>query len=198
MSTVQVDIISTRQGWHAVEIGQDSNSLCDFRIMIWLTKFGARAVDVCQAMGLNFLSFLGGDLWIHNDETVDRCNLFEEKRDCIVGVVTNEQPMTIKVLDSVDIHSNDRWEITSITIPATLNHPSGMESKLPLEQFKKRNGVWQGHFLRNFKSTSSTASVLDGIRGEELKGAVALLTLKNTSNDQVSLFKVTVNATTAR
>ena len=40
--------------------------------------------------------------------------------------------------------------------------------------------------------------MLDGIRGEELKGAVALLTLKNTSNDQVSLFKVSVYETAAR
>lgn len=196
--SIVVSIVSTRTGWHEVQIGMNSNELADFRIMVWLTKFGARAVDVCQAMGLNFLSFLGGDLWIHNDDNADRCNLFGEKRDCIVGVVTNEQPMTIKLLDSVDIHSNDRWEITSITIPATLNHPDGMTSRLPLEQFKKRAGIWQAHFLRNMTSTSSTSSVLDAVRGEELKGAVALLTLKNTSNDQVSLFKVSVYETAAR
>lgn len=198
MSTVTVEIISTREGWHELWLGQDANSLCDFRIQIWLTKFGQRAVDCVQALGLNFVSFLGGDLWIHNDETVDRCNLFGEKRDCIVGVVTNEQPMTIKVLDSVDIHSNDRWEITSITIPATLNYPDGQESRIPLEQFKRRSGVWKAHFLRNIKSTSSTSSVLDAVRGEELKGSVALLTLKNTSNEQVSLFKVSVYETAAR
>ena len=198
MSTTVVELISTRTGWHAIEIGQDPDTLSDFRIQVWITKFEKRVADTVQALGLNFISFMGGDIWIHNDDSADRCNLFGERRDCIVGVVTNEQPMTIKLLDSVDIHSNDRWEITSITIPATLNHPNGMESKLPLDHFKKRNGVWQGHFLRNFKSTSSTASVLDGIRGEELKGAVALLTLKNTSNDQVSLFKVSVYETAAR
>lgn len=198
MSTITVDLVSTREGWHELWLGQDSNPLCDFRIQIWLTKFGERMVDTVQAMGLSMVSFLGGDLWIHNDDDQDRCNLFGEKRDCIVGVVTNEQPMTIKVLDSVDIHSNDRWEITSITIPATLNHPDGMESRIPLEQFKRRSGVWRAHFLRNIKSTSSTSSVLDAVRGEELRGAVALLTLKNTSNDQVSLFKVSVYETAAR
>ena len=155
-------------------------------------------VDTVQAMGLSMVSFLSGDLWIHNDDNTDRCNLFGEKRDCIVGVVTNEQPMTIKVLDSVDIHSNDRWEITSITIPATLNYPDGMSSRLPLEQFKKRGGVWQAHFLRNMLSTDDTARTIDAIKGEELKGSVALLTLKNTSNYQVSLFKVSVYETAAR
>ena len=197
MATV-VELIATRSGWHAIEIGQDPDTLSDFRIQVWITKFQKRMADTVQALGLNFISFMGGDIWIHNDDNTDRCNLFGEKRDCIVGVITNEQPMTIKLLDSVDIHSNDRWEITSITIPATLNHPNGMESKVPLEQFKKRNGVWRAHFLRNMKSTSSTASVLDAVKGEELKGSVALLTLKNTSNDQVSLFKVSVYETAAR
>ena len=194
----QIDLTALHEGAHYLVLGYNTAEDASFNIQVWLTRYGKRMTDVCQAMSLNFISFMGGDLWIHNDDNTDRCNLFGEKRDCIVGVVTNEQPMTIKLLDSVDIHSNDRWEITSITIPATLNHPNGMESKLPLDHFKKRNGVWQGHFLRNFKSTSSTASVLDGIRGEELKGSVALLTLKNTSNDQVSLFKVSVYETAAR
>lgn len=194
----QIDLTALNPGAHYIVIGFDSGESGTFNLQVWITRYGKRMVDVCQAMSLNFISFMGGDLWIHNDDTVDRCNLFEEKRDCIVGVVTNEQPMTIKLLDSVDIHSNDRWEITSITIPATLNHPAGMESRLPLEQFKKRGGVWQGHFLRNMKSTDDTARTINAIKGEELKGAVALLTLKNTSNDQVSLFKVSVYETAAR
>ena len=195
---IQVDIVSTRQGMHALLIGMDSNELADFQIMVWLTKFHPRPVDVTQAMGLNWISFMGGDLWIHNDENQDRCNLFGEKRDCVVGVITNESPMQIKVLDSMGVHSDSTWEITSITLPATINHPDGMSSKIPSEQFKRRGGIWRAKFLRNMKSTSDTASVLEAIQGEPLRGAEAHIVMKNTSNSQVKLFEVTIEMTTSR
>jgi hypothetical protein len=195
---VVVDILSTRTGFHVLEIGVDSNSLCDFRIQCWITRYGARMIDIAQAMSLNFITFMGGDLWIHNDDTTARCNLFEEKRDCIVGVVTNESPMQIKLLDSVGIHSDNVWEIVSVTIPPTLNYPSGMSSAIPTAQFKKRDGVYRAKFLRNLKSASDSVSILDAIQGEQLRCAEAYLVLKNTSNDQVKLFEVTVEMTTSR
>jgi len=194
----EITLISTRFGWHHLLIGLDADSLSGFGIQLWITRYGERLVDFVQAMGLNFCSFLGGDLWLHNDTTVDRCNLFGEKRDCIVGIVTNEQPMMIKILDSLGVWSNSRWEVVSVTIPPTLNHPDGMESKIPLAQFKRRQGVWRAKFLRNMKSTSDTSSILEAIRGEQLTGQEAYMVLKNTSNEQVKLFKVQVNTSTAR
>jgi len=194
----EVQLISTRYGWHHLLIGLDADELCGFGIQLWITRYGMRMVDWVQAMGLNWISFLGGDLWIHNDTTVDRCNLFGEKRDCIVGVVSNEQPMMIKILDSLGVWSDSQWEVTSIVIPPTLNYPDGMESKIPLAQFKRRSGVWRAKFLRNMKSTSDTSSVIEAIQGEPLIGQEAYMLLKNTSNEQVKLFKIQVNATTAR
>jgi len=196
--SVIVDIVATRTDWHVLQIGLDASDLADFKIQCWITRYGARLIDLAQAMGLNFITFMGGDLWIHNDDTQDRCNLFGEKRDCIVGVVANEQPMTVKVFDSMDVHSDHQWEVTSITIPPTLNYPSGMTSAIPTAQFKKRGGLWRAKFLRNLKSASDTASVLDAIHGETLRGQEAYIVLKNTSNDQVKLFKLTVNETTSR
>jgi len=194
----QIDIIALESGMHYILIGFNANELANFSMQIWITKYGKRIVDFVQAMGLNFISFMGGDLWIHNDEDQDRCNLFGEKRDCIVGVVTNENPTEIKLLDSIGVHSNSTWEITSITLPATINYPDGMESKLPANLFKKREGVWKARFLRNMKSTSETASVIDALNGEPLRGYEAYCVLKNTSNSQVKLFKVDVNSTLSR
>lgn len=195
---VRVDILSTKTGLHVLEIGMDSNELADFRIQVWLTKYHPKPVDIMQAMGLNFITFMGGDLWIHNDEDQNRCNLFGEKRDCVVGVITNESPMEIKVLDSMGVHSDSTWEVTSVTIPPTINYPSGMSSKIPTAHFKKRDGVWKARFLRNMKSTTDTASVLEALQGEQLRGAEAYIVMKNTSNNQVKLFEVTVEMTTSR
>jgi hypothetical protein len=194
----QVDLISTRTSTHYLLIGLDANELSSFKLMMWITKYEARVMDWAQSLGLNFITFLGGDLWIHNDDNQDRCNLFGEKRNCIVGVVSNEQPLRIKTLDSTGIYSNSAWEVVSITIPPTLNYPDGQYSKIPLEQFKKRNGVWQAKFLRNLKSSSDTESILDAIQGEQLKGQEAYMVLRNTSNEQVKLFQVVVNSTTSR
>lgn len=194
----QIDIISTVQGAHYLLIGFDNDEIASFSLQLWITKYGKRTVDFVQSMGFNFITFIGGDLWIHNDEDANRCELFGEKRDCIVGVVSNEEPTKVKLYDSVGIDSNDEWEIYEITIPATLNHPSGMYSKIPLQRFKKRYGVWQAEFLRNMKTSSSTASAIEAITGEPLAGQYIYMKLRNTSHDQVKLFRVAVNQTLSK
>jgi hypothetical protein len=193
-----VEIISSSTGKHFLLFGLDDSSLSSFYLQLWITKYGIRMTDWVQAMGLNWISFMNSDIWVHNDETVARCNLFEEKRDCIVGVVINEDPLKIKLLDSLDIHSTDKWEVQSITIPASLNYPNGMYSKIPKERFIARDGTWRAEFLRNMKTNSSTASVIDAINGEPLRGTECYMLLKNTSNDQVKLFKLSVNMTKSK
>ena len=193
-----IEIVSTTSDIHYLLIGLNNDELSSFAMQLWITRYGRRMVDWVQSLGLNFCTFIGGDLWIHNDDDQDRCNLFGEKRDCIVEVVANENPLRVKVLDSIGVHSDSTWEVTSVTIPPTLNYPNGMQSKIPTAQFKKRDGVWQARFLRNMKSTSDTVSVREALNGEPLRGNEALLTLKNTSNEQVKLFRVSVNMTTSR
>jgi hypothetical protein len=193
-----VEIISTKTAMHYILIGYDTDQTSSFKLMMWITKYGQHMVDFVQHMGLNFISFIGGELWIHNDDSTNRCNLFGEKRDCIVGVVTNEQPMRVKLLDSMGVYSDSPWEVTQIVIPPTLNYPNGMESKIPIAQFKKRGGIWRARFLRNMKTTSGTVSVLDAVQGEPLTGQEAYILLKNTSNDQVKLFQVEVAMTPNR
>lgn len=197
----QIDIISTSQGMHYLLCGIDSGALSSFSWQLWLTKYGKRAVDWCQAIGLNFITFMGGDLWVHNSDTAQRCLLYGEEKDCIVGVVTNEEPTKIKLFDSLGVHSDGQWEVTSIIIPADASHPNGMESKIPKERFKRRDGVWTAEFLRNMKSTSDTASAIEAIRGEPMSGYAAYMVLRNVNNptgEQIKLFKVTVNATKKR
>ena len=192
--SILIDMIAQTTGAHYIAFGMDDNEEMNFSIQLWITHYGQRMIDWVQAMGLNFISFMEGDLWIHNDDTVDRCKLFGEKRDCIVGYVSNIDPLRIKLFDSLEINSNDEWDVLEITIPATLNYPSGMFSKIPPQRFKKRDGVLRAEFLRNMKTNSDEIRVIDAINGEPLRGQIAYFKMKNTSNDQVKLFKVSVNA----
>ncbi len=197
---LQIDLVSISSGEHYLEFGMDSNQITHFEIMLWVTKYGKRAIDWCQSLSLGFCTFMGGDLWLANqpESIVNRATFFGEKKDVYIGAVANEQPNMIKLLDSIGIHTDGEWEITSVTIPKTLNHPNGMTSRIPKQWFKRREGLWRAEFLRNMKSTSSTESVLDLLRGEPLRGNAAYVLLKNTQTSQVRLYKIDVGMTLSK
>jgi hypothetical protein len=197
---LQIDLISLSQGSHYLEFGLNADELCDFKIQMWITKYGKRAVDWLQHLSLGWISFMGGDLWIMNqpESLVDRCNLFGEQKDCYVGITANEEPNTIKILDSIGIHTDGEWEVTSVIIPKTLNYPNGMSSKIPSVWFKKREGILRAEFLRNMKSVSDTEDILELLRGESLRGYAAYILLKNTQTTQFKLYKVDINMTKSR
>ena len=197
---LEIQLVATSSASHYLLFGMDSDSLSSFEIQIWVQKFGKQAIDWCQNLSLGFCTFLRGDLWIHNqpESIVDRCNFFGEKKDMIVGVVANENPNTIKVLDSLGIHTDAEWEIISVTIPKTLNYPNGMSSRIPTNRFKRREGIFKAAFLRNMKTSGVGDDVLDLMRGEPLRGYAAYIVMKNTSTSQVKLFKVDFNMTTSK
>jgi hypothetical protein len=197
----QIDLISSSTSSHYLLFGMNGNELVSFKMQLWITKTGAQAIDWCQALSMNFITFLGGELWIHNSDEVERCNLYGEIKDCIVGVVSNEDPTRIKLFDSLGVHSDGQWEVTEIVIPASLNYPSGMYSQIPKERFKKRDGIWKAQFLRNMKTNQSAISVIDALNGEPLRGYECYMVLKNVNNpsgEQVKLFKVEVNTSSSR
>ena len=197
---LQIDLISQSSGSHYLLIGMDSTSLSSFELQIWITKHGRQAIDWCQNLSLGFCTFLRGDLWIHNqtESIIDRCNFFGEKKDMVVGVVANENPNMIKVLDSIGIHTDSEWEVESVTIPKTLNYPSGMSSRIPINRFKRREGIFRAEFLRNIKTSGDAEIVLDLMRGEPLRGYAAFIVMKNTSTSQVRLYKIDLNMTTSK
>jgi hypothetical protein len=190
-----IELIATFTGDHYIECGIDANEMSSFRWQLWITKHGHRAVDWLQSLSLGFVSFQGGDIWVHNSNDVPRANLFGEQKYSEVAVVANEKPNLVKLLDSIGVHSDGKWSVESVVIPATLNQPNGAYSMIPKDRFKKREGIWQSEFLRNMKTTSSTANPIEAINGETLRGYSAVVTLRNTDSNEVKLFKVQFNMT---
>jgi hypothetical protein len=194
----QVDILSTSSGEHYIEIGMNNSEIASFKLQMWITHYGRRAVDFVQSLSLSFISFMGGDVWIHNSTNVDRLNLFGEAKDCKIGIVANQNPNVIKLLDSIGIHSDGDWEVESVTIQPTVNYPNGQYSKIPLGKFKKREGVAQSAFLRNMKTSSDIALPIEAITGEPLRAESAYIVLKNSSTTETKLFKVDLRMTSSR
>jgi len=197
---LEITLTATSDGAHYFCAGLNQNELSNFELQMWIQKFGKRAVDWVQSLSLGWLSFMEGDVWIQNqpETLVERVNFFGEQKETIVGVVANEKANLIKVLDSIGIHTDSEWEVESVTIPKTLNYPIGMSSRIPKGKFKKREGILRAEFLRNMTTTSSTPSVLDLMRGSELRGYAAYIVLKNTSTTQMKLFKIDINMTTSK
>jgi hypothetical protein len=196
-----IDLISVSSGEHYLEFGLDASSSTYFELQMWITKFGTRAVDWLQSLSLGFCSFIDGDLWIANqpESIVPRCNFFGEQKDCKVGVMANQDPNLVKLLDSIGIHTDGEWEVESVTIPKTLNYPNGMSSKIPSGKFKRREGFLRAEFLRNMKTTSGTDNILQLMKGEMLHGNAAYILLKSKSQtSKFQLYKVDINFTKSR
>ena len=194
----QIDIIANADGSHYLVFGIDSNSLSSFRIQMWITKYGQRAVDWVQSLSLGWLSFMGGDVYVQNSDAVPRVNFFGEQKYTEVGIVANQEPTDVKLLDSIGIQSDGKWSVESVTIPASLNHPSGMESRIPKERFHKREGLWWSEFLRNGKTSSSTLKINEIISGEPLRGTSAYIVLRNIDTSQIKMFEVKVSMSSSR
>jgi hypothetical protein len=197
----EILIISTSTSSKYLLFGLDAEDMSSFSIQLYIHKTGKRYVDWMSNLGMNFVTFMGGDLWLHNSDTVPRCNLYGEQKQCEVGIVTNEEPTKVKLFDSLGVHSTGQWEVSEVVIPPSLNYPDGMYSTIPKEQFKKRDGVWKARFLRNMKSDDSTARVINALKGEALRGYEAYFVLKNVNNptgEQVKLFKCDVNSSSSR
>jgi hypothetical protein len=197
---LQIDLIAIQQGEHYLLFGVDANQSTSFGIQLWITKLGVRAMDWVQSLSLGWISFMGGDVWVANqpESIVPRCNFFGEQKVSYVGVVANDPPNVKKLLDSIGIYTDSEWEIESVTIPKNLNTPHGMSSKIPKNWFKRREGFLRAEFLRNMKTTSSTDSVLDLLRGEELQGNAAYILMKNVSTTQYKLYKLEINMTASK
>lgn len=194
----EIKIYSSSEGVHYLQVGMNANELASFSWQLYITRYGPRAIDWLQSMSLSFCSLMGGNIYLHNSDDVERGNFYGEQKDFKVGVVANQQPSLVKVLDSIGIHTDGTWSVESITIPASLNRPEGMWSKIPEGKFKRREGEISCEFLRNMKTSSGTISAAEAMSGEKLKAHEAYLILRHAGGTDAQLWRVDINMSKSR
>ena len=143
------------------------------------------------------MSYIGDTVYIHNSNST-RNNLWGTQRDSIIEVVANESPNIKKTFEAMAVHSNDPWDVNYINISVDGTYTSGMQSKLPESRFRLIEGVYCANYMRNMKTYGSSASNLDLVRGELLRGYYARHRLVNDSTSEVNLFKVDVSGNISR
>jgi hypothetical protein len=146
---------------------------------------------------MKLVSYIGENLYIHNDNAV-RNNFWGQQRDSIVEVIANEAPSVKKTFEAMALHSNKPWDVPWVGIPADSTYGDGMQSKLPERRFRLMEGIFTANYLRNMKTYTSTASNLDLVRGETLRGYYAEHRLVNDDTVEVTLFKVDVTGNVSR
>ena len=104
----QIDLLASQSGIHYLLFGFNQNELSTFSIKMWITHYSARAIDWVQALSLGFVSFMGGDIYVHNSTNVPRNYLFGQQRNSEVGIVANQDSNVVKLLDSIGIHSDSK------------------------------------------------------------------------------------------
>ena len=146
---------------------------------------------------MKMVSYLGDALYLHNDNET-RNNFWGTQRNSIVEFVANEAPNIKKTFEALAVHSNEPWDITYVGIATDSTYESGMISKVPEQRFKLREGVYCSDYLRNMKTYSASASNLDLVRGESLRGYYAQHRMENDDTTEVTLFKVDVFGNVSR
>jgi len=147
------------------------------------------------SMGL--VSYTGEDIHLHNTNET-RNNFWGVQRDSIVDIVSNEAANVIKTFENIAIHSNKPWDINFISLPAGATYTNGMQSKLPESRFRIMEEVYYANYLRNMKTNSSSASNLDLVRGETLRGYYIIHRLINDDTTEMILFKVDVSGSVSK
>ena len=194
----EIEIVATEDGIHWLLFGFNAGEMSGFSMQLYIEHFGKRSIDFLQALSLGYMSFMGGDIWKHNSDEVPRANFFGEQKDAKIGIAINEKPEVVKILDSLGIHTDGTWEVESVVVAPSLNHPSGMYSVVPRSLFKKREGVLYSEFLRNMKTSGSTIKAIEAITGEELRSNAAYMILKHTGGDNIQIWKLDINMTSSR
>ena len=156
----------------------------------WEGFFDIKWPDMFSTINDKFLSFNGGELWLHNSDSVSRCSFYGTQYDARVDFFFNVQPNIPKRLVNIGIKSTNMWTVDEVSSEPDASYPRGMLSEIPAGRFTKEEGVYYSEFLRNKYTTNSTASNVDLYRGEELVSRVFHLVLKDSGSNDNVLFSV--------
>ena len=129
-------------------------------------------------VGQVFVSFIEGELWIHDVSVVAACNFYGVQYDSKIEFIHNAEAQSIKTPYKIIEQASDIWAVEKAETYPTLSYPSAQLSKIPSTRFGIYEGKIEGEFLRNqidpsqeFASITPTnakeAAAL--LRGEYLK-----------------------------
>ena len=145
-----------------------------------------------EGIGNLFVSFLKGDIWIH-DSNILRNNFYGDQKSIEINLVGNKEFLNVKNYLRMGVNANKAFDV-EIKIDPCILYPSGMVSRIKAARFENKEGIWYAEFLKDMTTNSSTPSVDDLINGRPLQGQTIRLKLTNSDTDEVVLNSVIINS----
>jgi len=143
--------------------------------------------------GQVMLSFENGNALMHNSDAVARCTFNGVKYPQVVNWYSNDRGGVKKIFRALRINSNVAWSIDNVTIEPDATYARGMQSKIDKKLFKLKEGHFEAHYMRNMLTKNGSASMLQLVNGDELRGYFVKNEMSNTSDDEVWLLDIEVN-----
>lgn len=139
--------------------------------------------------------FKNGSLWENNINPI-RNNFFGvQYKSLIKFYFIGNDAEEVKKLYGIEINSNEVWACpnnTDIKIFPNFRKPNGIFSRLKKGNFVNIQGKWYADFLKTLNDPRFNTEIEALMKGGDLIGQVAEITIENTSTTEVRLISVDI------
>ena len=120
--------------------------------------------------------------------------MFGEDHEALIEFVFNDKPKQNKLLNNTSVHATTVWSAyqnNDISIPPSTSYPNGMSSRIRAARFRTREGKFYAPFASNGYTPNMTYD--NGVvKGQKLRGALAVIKLRNSDKTASDLFSVSI------
>jgi hypothetical protein len=111
------------------------------------TSFFSYSPDFMIGLNNKLFSFNQGDLYLHNDETVDRNTFYGQQSPSKISVMFNHNPSDVKLLQAAYYEGSNPWSARINAYVSDTNNP--ISSSLAISEFVRKEGMWYAYARRN-------------------------------------------------
>jgi hypothetical protein len=165
------------------------------RINKWTTFYSFKP-EMFGTINLDVISFLGGNLWVHNSNNI-RNNFYGVQYTSQIEAMFNELPGQVKVFEAVSVESGHGWHVPSAKTPKSSKYPYGMQTEIVSARFVGKEDSFFASVMRdkNDPLFINKPAIEAVINGRQLRARSIKVLLENTETDEVILFAVSMMST---
>jgi len=177
--------------WYAETTdGQKLTYVYNFKDNRWKFKMN-HAMDFQSASGQFHYSFLNGALYKENAGT--ELTFMGNLKQQSVNFVFNLDPTTVKFYLNLWLQTNVLWDVPYISVPPSLNAPTGMLSHLVKEQFKPQEGYIVAGYRKDESDPAFEYPEIAYVEGRRLMGYIIQHNITYSGTTKSYLLNAAVN-----
>ena len=125
------------------------------------TSFFSFEPDALMELNNRFYTVKNGQLYLHNEESVNRNTFYGVQSPSRMQTVFNEGSSDIKVFQTLNLEGNKTWDIVIRTFVS--DREDFFQSTISQSEFTRKEGKWFAYMRRNEQTTDFTGKAVYGI-----------------------------------